>query len=85
MIAYLTILGTALMAFAGVGLPALVAGAVLLFMQSVYSHRALLREVNDRGARSLYAEAYATSLGHAIAASGAAYFLGTAFRTIFVG
>ncbi len=85
MVAYLTILGTALAAFAGAGLPALATGAVLLFVQSLISHHALLRAVQERGATSIYAEAYATSLGHALAASAAAFVLGSVVRLVFVG
>ncbi len=80
MIAYLIILGTSLLSFAGVGMSSLVIGTLLLFTHSLYSHRLALRQIQDRGTNSIFIDTYTLSFAHAVAASATAYCMGILFR-----
>lgn len=80
MIAYLAILTTALAAFFGAPIWAIIPGAAVLLAMSVNEQRKLSARFAAIGSSHILAMAAWQSAGHALMASGAAYLIGTAAR-----
>ena len=76
MIAYLAILTTAIAAFFGAPVLAVLPGAGVLFAISLREHRQLSARFANVGASHMLTMAAWQSAGHAVMAAGAAYAIG---------
>lgn len=84
MIAYLAILTTALAAFLGAPVYAIIPGAAVLLAISVNEQRKLSSRFAAIGSSHILAMAAWQSAGHALMASGAAYALGCCLHLLAV-
>lgn len=81
MIAYLAILTTALAAFFGAPIWAIIPGAAVLLATSINEQRKLSARFAAIGSSNILAMAAWQNAGHAVMASGAAWLLGLLVRT----
>lgn len=82
MIAYLAIVTTALAAFFGAPIWAVIAGAAVLLAISITEQRKLSSRFAAIGSSHILAMAAWQSAGHALMASGAAYVTGILIRAL---